>query len=105
MTVFAAEKKITGDKFRTWINAPGKNHNGTNWTPLGQNISNLFDAFHIGSFTVKHICDMLIAINQLRVDDREYFEGQVQAILTQLCRAKVLRSRQSQGKKLYEVNY
>ncbi len=62
-----------------------------------------FEAMWTSSITAERIARVGSAI--LGCDDDEAFKGNVQNLLTKLCRAKVLRSRKNQGKTLYEVNY
>jgi hypothetical protein len=114
MTDFA---KATEKLFQDWIDAPtGQGH--TNWSPSNQRMKNLWCMMSTGAFTHKHICDMLVAINQLIIEtpqDYAEFADRTQALLTKLCKAKVLRSRyvsntrmengQRGRTRFYEVNY
>ena len=70
-----------------------------NWSSVQQCIRNLFVAHYSSAYPVKQIGEIIKALYGW--DD----PVQVKLTLSKLVRAKVLRSRVSQGQRRYEVNY
>lgn len=69
-----------------------------NWSPAKAAVANVFRAMWWASLPVDRINALAMAINNLT-------EFDAQTTLTNLVKAKVLRSRIERGQRLYEVNY
>lgn len=68
-----------------------------NWTPEVAALTRVFIAMWSTSLTVENLEQLAVAMTGFPVD--------LKTTLAQMVRAKVLRSRATRGRRLYEINY
>jgi sulfur relay (sulfurtransferase) DsrC/TusE family protein len=91
--VFAEERVKTAELFDAYLESNKR------WSPKKVEIANVFKAFVTAAWTAEHISKVIAAVHS-------HEEVDVSPELTALVKAKVLRSRLSNGgSRLYEVNY